>query len=71
MYIFFKVEHVTTKKWKECMASKGWKKYKLHFCYNVIKGFYPKIHVIQIFSNFDKGPVVKGTAVTGAIFMLP
>ena len=59
MYIFFKVEHVTTKKWKERMASKGWKKYKLHFCYNVIKGFYPKIHVIRIFSNLTKAQLSK------------
>ena len=59
MYIFFKVEHVTTKKWKECMASKGWKKYKLHICYNVIKGFYPKIHVIRIFSNLTKAQLPK------------
>ena len=61
VYFFFKVEHVFTKKWKECMASKGWKKYKLHFCYNVIKGFYPKIHVpvIRIFSNMIKAQLSK------------
>ena len=41
------------------MASKGWKKYKLHFCYNVIKGFYPKIHVIRIFSNMIKAQLSK------------
>ena len=49
-----KVECVTSKEWKKYTACKAYTKYKLRFCYNVIKGFNSKIMALRIFCSEKK-----------------